>query len=173
MRPWVWRTWPRWPTWRPTSTPSSGTIRTTSCEENTSNQYRGCLHLWFELSSFLPAQCAQFQTIHREPSDFVSKLMEHPESDVKVIFMINLAVGTGDPRTAAGYLLTWPFSSASPFLGNKMRNDPLIFRYFYHYTSVKVLHVLGQADCDGHPPRLLPVLSQPLHLQEDQVLLYK
>ena len=134
MRPWVWRTWPRWPTWRPTSTPSSGTIRTTSCEENTSNQYRGCLHLWFELSSFLPAQCAQFQTIHREPSDFVSKLMEHPESDVKVIFMINLAVGTGDPRTAAGYLLTWPFSSASPFLGNKMRNVSIVFRYFYHYV---------------------------------------
>ena len=38
------------------------------------------------------------------------------------------------------------------------------------YICLWVLHVLGQADRDGHSPRLLLVLSQPLHLQEDQVL---
>ena len=142
MRPWGWRTWPRWPTWRPTSTPSSGTIRTTSCEENTSNQQRACLHLWFEMSSFLPAQCAHFQTIHREPSDFVSELNGASRIRCKGhIFMINLAVGTGEPRTAAGYLLTWPFGSASAFLGIKMLNVATIFRYLYPYKYILYLSI--------------------------------
>ena len=51
--------------------------------------------------------------------------------------------------------------------------DVYIYKMFISLcllSTVQVLHVLGQADRDGHPSRLLPVLSQPLHLQEDQVL---
>ena len=51
--------------------------------------------------------------------------------------------------------------------------DVYIYKIFISLrllSTVQVLHVLGQADRDGHHPRLLPVLSQPLHLQEDQVL---
>lgn len=79
-----------------------------------------------------------------------------------------MAPGTQGQRLVI-YLLD---HSARPrhFSGIKCEMSPLYLDISI-ITSVKVLHVLGQADCDGHPPRLLPVLSQPLHLQEDQVLL--